>query len=235
MPVKLDEYCCDRDVAGSFENQILYSMCHDNLGHKSGYVTSGKILAIGRIYAASPERGAGQMEPEDVTFTKALALELKASTLDRMLEDIDPMSRISDADTMNRVICAHKYLVAVIAETTSNWPPFVRQNKSKPRQHVSFASKYLHFHRPNAFPILDSFAKAGLKCGGSKGNIDEYGRFCRAFLSNASKQGELWTPRSIDTELVRRGRIHAATEAEKHCKECGHESRKRKKATDMSC
>lgn len=234
MPVSLREYCCDRGVAGSFENQILYSMCCDSPGHQTSYVTSGKVLAIGRIYAASPERGAGQANPEDTAFTKALAEELAGSRLDCMIEEIDPLSRISDADTLKQVISTHTYLVTVIADTTAAWPPFVRQGKRKPRKHVSFASKYLHFHRPNAFPILDSFAKAGLKCCGSKGNIDEYDRFCQAFLSVALEQSEIWTPRSMDTELVRRGRVHAHTKAEQTCTECGRKSRKRKTATNAS-
>ena len=238
MPVELDQYCTDATTAGAFENQVLYSMCRNSSSsdHSSSYVTSGKVLAIGRIYAASPERGAGQMKSDGMPLSQAIGDKLKVSKLDKYLGEIGPLHRIDDEDTLTKVVKLHSYLVDAVVSATCLWTSNKKPRNSKLRKHPSFASKYLHFHRPNAFPIMDSFAKAGLKCSGSKGNIDEYGQFCRAFLLNATEQGELWTPRSIDTELVRRGRIHKNTEAEQNCKECGQKSRKRKKseAQDVS-
>lgn len=54
------DYAKYRNVAGTFENQMLYRMCADFPAHDDPYVVAGKITAIGRVYAASPTRGAGK-------------------------------------------------------------------------------------------------------------------------------------------------------------------------------
>lgn len=53
------DYCTKDIIAGSFENRILYAMCRDHPSHDKADIIAGKIIAIGRIYAASPQRGAG--------------------------------------------------------------------------------------------------------------------------------------------------------------------------------
>ncbi|MFV2035546.1 MAG: hypothetical protein ACC631_10660 [Halocynthiibacter sp.] len=225
MPLTIDSYCNDKNAAIFFENQVLYKMCRDNNDHKSAYVTSGKVLAIGRIYAASPERGAGRIRPGGIPLLQAIGEKLSGSSLDGLLGDIDPSNWITDHGLLDAIVETHEFLVDAIKAATTAWPAEGRKEGWKPRNQGSFASKYLHFHRPNAFPIMDSFAKAGLKCVGQNGAFNTYEKFCKAFVLHACTQDKNWTPRSIDTELVRRGRIHKDTKPGETCTCCDYKKK----------
>lgn len=229
MSLSIDCYCTDRNSANSFENQVLYKMCRDNNDHESAYVTSGKVLAIGRIYAASPERGAGKIGPDGIPLSQAIGEKLRVLELDCLLRKIGFSRRIADDGLLDTIVKTHEFLVDAIKTATIDWPAEGRSESWKARNHVSFASKYLHFHRPNAFPIMDSFAKAGLNCVGQKGSFNTYNNFCSAFVLHACKQDTNWTPRSIDTELVRRGRIHKDTKPGDTCKCCVYQKKCRAK------
>lgn len=202
-----DQYCDDNLIAGSFVNRVLYRMCKENPGHDDPIVTAGKIDAIGRIYAASPERGAGTEGLAPVTVVRAIAERLAKSNLDDRIRGIDFGQRISP-ELRTQVSELHKMLVDEIVGATGDWSKKNSTAGWKPRRHDSFASKYLHFHRPNAFPIMDKFAKNGLLGAGERGAFGGYKSFCRAFLKYAEKQGPNWTPRSLDPDLVEKGRQH---------------------------
>lgn len=200
-PPRWDQYCNDDSVAVTFENRILYAMCRDFPAHCNPHVTAGKISAIGRIYAASPERGAGKGKGP---LAKAIARQLQASSLDSKIAEIAFADRLSDA-LLAKVVSAHEFLVQEISDATKGWSENGKNTSWEPRRHHSFASKYLHFHRPNAFPIMDKYAKAGLLDFGMKGAHRDYQSFCSAFLEYAGKQNSDWTPRSLDPDLVVRG------------------------------
>jgi hypothetical protein len=222
----LDCYCNDATLAGPFENRILYAMCGDKPGHTCVYVTAGKVTAIGRIYAASPERGAGSGQLPDITLAQAIGERLQTSCLDEKLNKIAFCDRFS-AYLRDQVVETHKYLVAEIAAVIKGWSSHAAKNVDwKPRNQASFASKYHHFHRPNAFPIMDSFAKAGLVCTGLKAaHVESYGGFCTGMVLHVKNLVPNWTPRSVDTALVARGRMHAAR-PQRCC--CGTKPRSRK-------
>ena len=55
----------------SFENQILYDMCENNIKHDNERIVKGKMLLIGRTYAASPERRQGGKTELEKTADKA--------------------------------------------------------------------------------------------------------------------------------------------------------------------
>lgn len=203
-----DRYCSDSDLVGPFENKILYAMCRDNPRHESPYVTAGKIMMIGRVYAAAPERGAGAAKVAGVSLAEAIAKELARSRLDEMLHSI-PFDERFSPPLSGKVVELHEYLVNLIFEVTEEWRNPTDDGK-KPRRQASFASKYLHFHRPNAFPIMDSFAKAGLNCAGIPGVLNDYKRFCSAFALHLRPMQTEQTLRQVDTELVTRGREHGA-------------------------
>jgi hypothetical protein len=218
QPPDWQAYTGDPETAGPFENQILYAMCRDNPAHGDPYVTAGKITAIGRIYAAAPERGAGSGR-EASPLAHAIGVRLLNSPLDERLEAIAFAERFSEANRA-QVVQAHQLLVDEVALATRAWSTAFDDEDRSPRNHASFASKYLHFHRPNAFPIMDSYAKAGLLCTGLNGPFDNYERFCAGFAKHIEDQVLGWTPRSIDTRLVIRGRAHLDRTGPS-CRVCG--------------
>lgn len=213
-----EAYTDDPETAGPFENQILYAMCRDNPAHGDPYVTAGKITAIGRIYAAAPERGAGSGR-EPGSLSHAIAVRLANSPLDERLDAIAFAERFSELNRA-RVVEAQRLLVDEVARATRGWSISGDDGDWSPRNQASFASKYLHFHRPNAFPIMDSYAKAGLACAGLKGPLGTYEQFCASIARHVERQDPGWTPRSIDTDLVLRGRAHLDRTGSL-CRECG--------------
>lgn len=223
-------YTRDPETAGPFENQILYAMCRDNPAHADPYVTAGKITAIGRIYAAAPERGAGSGR-EASPLAHAIAVRLLNSPLDERLEAIAFAERFSESNR-TEVVQAHQLLVNEVTLATREWSTAFDDEDRSPRIQASFASKYLHFHRPNAFPIMDSFAKAGLLCAGLNGAFDNYERFCAGFAKHVEDQAPGWTPRSIDTRLVIRGRAHLDRTGTS-CRVCGVKFVRRSRKTKL--
>jgi len=216
----LEQYCSDAALAGPFENRILYAVCRDHPRHDDPYVTAGKITAIGRIYAAAPERGAGTGRSPG-SLADAIAARLSRSSLDEELDAIHVADRFSST-LLECVVAAHGLLVAEAATATREWSLASESVGWSPRVQASFASKYLHFHRPNAFPILDRYAKAGLTCAGLAGNFDTYERFCGGFARHVADHDPDWTPRGVDTGLVLRGRAHSDRSGS-HCRLCGTE------------
>jgi hypothetical protein len=218
----IDDYARDINAAISFENVILYRMCRDQPKHDDAKVVSGKMILIGRTYAASPERAikAKDSRRDQNTF-EVLAKALCKSDLDRWLDDIPLHDRFNEA-MLERVIEVHDALVGKIDQS-------LRTITTKsPKIQRSFCSKYLHFHRPNAFPIMDSLALKGLKLSLPKSarpksekrhelTDRDYATFCERWLrfvqKNPSIAGSPWTPRTIDHYLVGKGR---AADREKH-------------------
>lgn len=226
-----DQYCNDRNFAKAFENQVLYAMCRDNTAHDSAYINSGKITAIGRIYAAAPERGAGKSQGGQEAFPLALGRSFASSTIDDALMKI-PFENKFSREKIPEINKIHGDLVKNIEECTKSWSASSNDRAWEPRSHVSFVSKYLHFHRPNFFPIMDSFAKAGLSCFWQKNSrrrnsFATYEKFCYAICDYVEGRNDFWTLRDIDSELVRRGRDH-----KKHaesCTSCGYQKNKKAK------
>ncbi len=206
LPTNRD-YALKRSVAATFENQVLYRMCEEFPRHDDQYVTSGKILAIGRIYAASPERGAGGGNERAETLCSAIGGFLKDSAIDEKLFRICDDRTISHAPTYDAAVELHCWFVDQIKICTTKWNERPKKSDWKPRNHVSFASKYLHFHKPNAFPIMDSITRAALDQKGHRGAAGNYKSFCRDTLCYVEARGEAeWYPRQIDTELLSIGR-----------------------------
>jgi len=219
-PLSWDRYCNDAKVAGPFENRILYAMCRDYPRHNDIYVTAGKVTAIGRVYAAAPERGAGRGNSPS-PLAKTIAKRLAVSALDQAVDGISFDESFS-RQLVNKVIAAHQLLVDEVAAATCEWSEKGADADWAPRNQASFASKYLHFHRPNAFPIMDRFAKAGLACAGIRGALNTYERFCGGILQYLVDHEPNGTPRSIDMVLVARGRIHS-DRTQWRCRQCNTE------------
>ena len=127
-----------------------------------------KVVAIDRLYAAMLYRG-GDVEYGDVVD----ALHRKRARIDKALSSL---GKTLSYGKVPEVVD----LTALIAgfgdpEDASYWV---------------FASKYLHFHKPGLFPILDSFAEKKLRGLLTKLDIPvkgepgaRYARFCYSILA----------------------------------------------------
>lgn len=130
----------DAKISWDWANDVLYRMCRDYPRHENYEVIIGKMWLIGRAYAAAIERGAG--EGEDIYAT--IAPKIADSGLDKWLADVSDVRSV-DIGNLHRVLATHQRFTALLKRHT------VRGRRS-------FASKYLHFHKPRAFFIFDSRA-----------------------------------------------------------------------------
>ena len=125
-------------------NEVLYRMCRDEPRHTDEDVISGKIWLIGRAYAAAIERGAGAARRAGEDFHETIAPKIKSSALDNWLKGVADV-KIVNQKNLYRVLAVHQQFNLLLKEFTQ-------------RERRSFASKYLHFHKPNAFFIYDTRA-----------------------------------------------------------------------------
>ena len=212
MPTQ-QQYSENRVVAGGFfENQTLYRMCFDYPRHDDPYVTAGKIITIGRVYSASPERKAGKAVSGGEPLLRRIARRLGETRLDEALSSIDFDARFS-GKLAQEVVDVHGLVNATIGTAIREWNG--REDESFGRE--SFASKYLHFHRPNAFPILDRYSLDGVRSFFPRHRVSKlapagdntvYTRFCELVLLFVERRQVApdWTPRSIDPALMIAGK-----------------------------
>ena len=202
------DYARDIGASGTYENKVLYGMCLDECGHTCPQINSGKILAIGRIYSASPERGVAPLYTPSDSFVASLGRALADSDLDTYLSAFSERENISDSDILLRVVDTHALLVSILFSATEAWLGHNSGNESrKARYSRSFASKYLHFHRPNAFPIMDSIATKGLRKCGFRVSEQNFPNFCRSIASyKTERELEELSLRETDTRLLALGR-----------------------------
>lgn len=133
----------------AFANDILYDMCRKAPDHQNTKIVEDKIFVIGRVYAAPLERNRGNIETS-VLYT-SVATRLKNSELDKRIEQLHQFQSIErdDTEVIKCVLAAHWLFVDAVKQDTQN-------------HRTSLASKYLHFHVPQAFFIYDSLAWAKL-------------------------------------------------------------------------
>jgi hypothetical protein len=138
------------DDAWSAGDAVLYRLCSKQSDHREVLQVVAKLWLIGRAYSAAIERHPSAHDSAPIAikdyYLRAAAL-LKRSDLD------DHLSGLSqDPKTLEDLIPAleaHACLVLSLRSLSGI-------------DQYSFASKYLHFHRPKWFFILDSIALRGL-------------------------------------------------------------------------
>jgi hypothetical protein len=194
---------------------LLYDLCATYPEHRDAKGVTAKMLLIGRAYAAAAERGrsAGSAAASlnDDFYTCDLPQALRNSQLDGILDGIRPIQRINEENAAE-ILQAHTALMDVLRVLTGI-------NKR------SLASKYLHFHLPNLFFILDLRAKGvmrllsprshGRTMISSFGGDPEYSAFVRAALSLRqaleNEFGVQLTPRHLDRILLAVDATHRKT------------------------
>lgn len=131
-------------------NEVLYRMCREEPLHTDVDVIAGEVWLIGRAYSAAIERGAGKhFEPDENFYFSRVAPMVKESGIDSWLASVRTIDRVT-IDNVKEVLLVHQ-------EVADLFRKIAGLGKE------SLASKYLHFHLPNAFFIFDSLADAKIK------------------------------------------------------------------------
>ncbi|RMG23610.1 MAG: hypothetical protein D6732_24655, partial [Methanobacteriota archaeon] len=186
----------DSDYSG-WGNEVLYRICKEKPLHDNIDVISSKLWLIGRAYSAAIERKAGP----DFKIENAAKI-IKESRIDIHINNLNQINRINEKN-IHVLLEAHKYFTDKLKEATG-----VAKR--------SLASKYLHFHAPNAVFIFDSIANNRITRIVSIDKIrtklqrkfdDPYELFsyrCLYYRNNILEKtlGLLATPRRIDMELL---------------------------------
>lgn len=183
-------------------NLAFYRMCADFPDHDDWRLVYDKLLFIARVYSVARGLG-GNWE----VLAKAIA-----KKADRVDGCINAAKREAFPANIDEALKAHALLDKIICKVLRSAP---RKPSVAPRQvhgRPSLVSKYLHFHAPDAFPILDADATKALKkitseFRDARGHVTTYDCFCRrfAFLMVEHRLGRM-SLRHIDCELLRIGR-----------------------------
>ncbi len=132
-----------------FGNRVLYDLCRRHPEHRRKDVIIAKIWLIGRSYAAAIERGKRVGGTSDSFYETRVADTILKSDIDKWLKEI-PSKITKPWQQLSAVVTVHKQLTDLFHDMTE-------LNKR------SLASKYLHFHRPDAFFIFDSRANKAIR------------------------------------------------------------------------
>jgi hypothetical protein len=134
-----------------FENQILYDMCEKARTNTKEEEIIAKLRLIGRSQASALERGAKCERLGDDLYVLSAAPAVRAAgeELDTRIGGLRQHPRIT-ADLSERILETHAFLTGLLHSVTQI-------------HNRSLASKYLHYHAPEIFPIYDSRAYASLQ------------------------------------------------------------------------
>jgi len=189
------------DDYSGYGNKVLYEMCKTKPKHEDIDEIVGKVWLIGRSYSAAIERKAGAKMKEGGNFYKdQVAPAILNSDIDEWIESVSSIHRITK-DNYLLVLAAHKNLTNLFKQITGT-------------EKRSLASKYLHFHQPNAFFIFDSIANREIRkridktrYKSQKGYDDQYSSFverCIYYRDTYFEKeiGGLSTPRKLDMALL---------------------------------
>jgi len=127
-------------------NDKVYNLFHfSNEGDFEKLIEQKADFIIGRVYAASLERGESTNKNKgDLFYQEDVFIVFKDFFKRRDIQR--RLKRLTNKSKIDTICYVHSNLVKSIKEL---------RNLEK----VSFASKYLHFHFPKAFYILDSRVK----------------------------------------------------------------------------
>jgi hypothetical protein len=131
-------------------NKTLYELCRQCPTHTDTGAILAKMQIIGRVYAAAIERRKNRKDEEttDSFYFLKVAPAIKRSKLDEWINEAKATNPNSDE--------AFAVMVKVHKRTTKLFSKISGLNKR------SLASKYLHFHVPRLFYILDSRAEKAI-------------------------------------------------------------------------
>jgi hypothetical protein len=128
-------------------NKELVQLCRKYPGHHDRSQVNAKLLIVGRSYATGIERKIESNGSQgNALFRVADHFIHYADEIDKLIKTIPSTTDKLSKAALEPIITAHGKFVLLLAEVT--------RDEQSPR---SFASKYLHFHRP-IVPVYDGFA-----------------------------------------------------------------------------
>jgi hypothetical protein len=133
--------------------QLLRNSCRQSFGHSSSNEIYAKLIIIGRGYSTGIERSGLRLRE----LAKHMARD--GVRIDAWLGEL-PSDKVLGPKSVKPVLDVHGRFVALLRR-------YARRRTDGKRQanissHRSFASKYLHFHRP-IVPIFDRIAAQELR------------------------------------------------------------------------
>ncbi len=164
-------------------NSMLYEAVSAQPSNSDKRQIIGKLMLIGRTYSASVERRKTQGHIKDERQALEVIIEaaqaIAASRCSALLDNIGMNEKLTH-ESLPKVVTIHLELCQALA-------------KANNRENSSLASKYLHFHRPDFFPIVDSYVREGWswimeELGQSYkgwrvfGKVNRYGDWCTRVL-----------------------------------------------------
>jgi len=213
----LRDYSNDQNAAWSYGNTVLYKMCKDKSRHDNVKVAASKFWLIGRAYAASPQRGSGEsiVGPKEDFFEWLVEPFATSNWLDDKISELNKENHFSP-QSLAKILETHHSFEAELRKRLGerNYEGKERTERAQ----TSFCSKYLHFHRPDHFPIFDSYVNSAVSREFPRerfkdkdwfGNYnDKYERFCRLIFKFRKKESTLETLRGVDIKLYKNQREH---------------------------
>lgn len=186
------------DAAGGYGNLVLYRMCSEKPLHVEREIVASKARTIAKVYDVSRNLGNDYQLIAKVLCSEKLNIDSALAKFDNM--------EFSER-TLPQVVQLHSWLDRALCKKLQK-----KGGKRQVHSRASFVSKYLHFHRPCIFPILDSLAERAAK--GRIGRLPvatpsdfevnpRYERFCRAILQlKRSPEFDGKSLRAIDRILL---------------------------------
>ena len=166
----------------SFGNKLLYAMCVDKEGQEWGNVSrlADKLWLVGRAYTASPERRFTKKEksPNDyhgdgtgLFFEKVASNIIRTEIYKNIVCSVKGWQYLQFNGTeedftqlRNGVLCVIKFNTLLkVALQQFDESCGAKHKNSEYKNHISFCSKFLHFHAPHSIFILDYFTEEGAK------------------------------------------------------------------------
>ena len=200
----------DLDVAvAAFESdwgavdEVLYGLCERHPDHSDRRAVTAKVALVDRAYSAGLERQVKPNEGEQAIVKIAAFMFDHASEVDEIIADLAPLREPLDGTVMTAIVHQHGRFTKLLRRVTAR--------DTAPR---SFASKYLHFHRP-VLPIYDGYAATRLSAlvpwdakqapsDQPAGSDAQYWGFCTRFLrlyEACTTSGLDVTVKGLDTYL----------------------------------
>jgi len=144
-PARLRVATEDRDHSWALADRILMQVCRDHPTHSDRAAVNAKLLIIGRSYATGIERKVPTDGSQGSALSKVAALLFsRAGEVDNLISALPSNADHLSFEMLETILVSHGRLVELLKDVT--------RNRESAR---SFASKYLHFHRP-VVPVYDS-------------------------------------------------------------------------------
>lgn len=129
-------------------NDILYEMCKKYPNHKDDAEVIAKLWLIGRSYSAAIERGA--KDENNIKLEAPVYEKILPKALSKYRDKIDDALSKTNKSDFKQIFYTYDLILNCFHRVSGKW-------------NRSLTSKYLHFHQPDNFYLMDSRAKKGLK------------------------------------------------------------------------